>query len=287
MALPTPVGNPCVPSPCGPNSQCQVKGDTPSCSCLPEFIGSPPNCKPECITNSECPYNKACINMKCKDPCPGACGQNAICQVVSHVPRCSCLSGYNGDPFIQCYIQQGKNNECLIIEHSNYLFKANIYNNFNYIADPVPIEYLSPCEPSPCGTNAICKEQNGAGSCSCLPGFEGNPYDGCRYECSLNTDCASNKACIRNKCQNPCPGSCGANAECLVINHLPMCTCYNGYTGDPFKYCTMIPPQSKILIIIIFIIYIFFTLVLNYIFFYFSNSIRTQHPLYPITVWTK
>lgn len=109
MALPEPVGNPCVPSPCGPNSQCQVKGDTPSCSCLPEFIGSPPNCKPECISNSECSYNKACVYMKCKDPCPGSCGQNAICQVVSHVPRCSCLSGYIGDPFIQCYIQQGKN----------------------------------------------------------------------------------------------------------------------------------------------------------------------------------
>lgn len=46
--------------------------------------------------------------MKCKDPCPGSCGQYAICQVVSHAPRCSCLPGYVGDPFAQCYIQQGK-----------------------------------------------------------------------------------------------------------------------------------------------------------------------------------
>lgn len=108
MALPEPIGNPCIPSPCGPNSQCQVKENTPSCSCLLEFVGSPPNCKPECITNSECSYNKACVNMKCKDPCPGFCGLNGICQVVSHAPRCSCLPGYTGDPFIQCYIQQGK-----------------------------------------------------------------------------------------------------------------------------------------------------------------------------------
>lgn len=130
-----------------------------------------------------------------------------------------------------------------------FILSINIYINiqiiFFILADPVPIEYLSPCEPSPCGSNAICKEQNGAGSCSCLPEFLGNPYDGCRYECTINTDCASNKACIRNKCQNPCPGTCGSNAECLVINHLPMCTCYNGYTGDPFKYCTIIPPQGK------------------------------------------
>lgn len=105
--IPLPVGNPCVPSPCGPNSQCQVKGDTPSCSCLPEFIGSPPNCRPECITNSECSYNKACINMKCKDPCPGSCAVNAICQVISHAPTCHCQPGYVGNPFTYCSIQQG------------------------------------------------------------------------------------------------------------------------------------------------------------------------------------
>lgn len=106
--VPLPVDNPCIPTPCGSNSQCQVKGDTPSCSCLPEFIGSPPNCKPECITNSECSYNKACINMKCKDPCPGSCAANAICQVISHAPICHCQPGYVGNPFTFCSAQQGK-----------------------------------------------------------------------------------------------------------------------------------------------------------------------------------
>lgn len=105
---PIPIENPCVPSPCGPNSQCQVKGQLPSCSCLPNFIGSPPNCKPECISNGECPYHLACKNMKCKDPCPGTCGQNAQCNVISHTPQCICYPGYIGDPFTQCTIQQGK-----------------------------------------------------------------------------------------------------------------------------------------------------------------------------------
>lgn len=102
------MGNPCIPSPCGPNSQCKVQGESPSCSCLPQFIGSPPNCKPECITNSECAYNLACTNMKCKDPCPGSCAPNAECHVVSHSPICKCRNGYVGDPFSQCVIQQGK-----------------------------------------------------------------------------------------------------------------------------------------------------------------------------------
>lgn len=105
---PVTLQNPCIPSPCGPNSQCQVNGNSPSCSCTPNFIGSPPNCRPECVSNNECSYNLACINMKCKDPCPGSCASNALCNVISHTPRCSCPPSYNGDPFTQCILQQCK-----------------------------------------------------------------------------------------------------------------------------------------------------------------------------------
>ncbi|CAH1999189.1 unnamed protein product, partial [Acanthoscelides obtectus] len=101
-------------------------------------------------------------------------------------------------------------------------------------------ELRNPCEPSPCGANAVCKERNGAGSCVCLPEHIGNPYEGCRPECVINSDCPSNKACIRNKCLDPCPGTCGQNANCQVINHLPSCTCIPGYTGDPFRFCSII-----------------------------------------------
>lgn len=30
------------------------------------------------------------------------------------------------------------------------------------------------------------------------------------------------------------------NAECLVINHLPTCSCNPQFTGDPFTYCRII-----------------------------------------------
>ena len=130
---------------------------------------------------------------------------------------CVCVVGYTGDPFTQC---------------------SQPVQNY-------PIERPQPCSPSPCGSNAVCREQNGAGSCTCLPEYFGNPYEGCRPECVLNSDCPSNRACIRNKCQDPCPGTCGQNADCQVVNHLPSCTCRSGFTGDPFRYCSPIPVESK------------------------------------------
>lgn len=100
--------SPCQPSPCGPNAVCQVVNNSPSCSCKPEFIGAPPNCKPECISNSECGSHLACIERKCRDPCAGSCGSNAECHVVNHVPSCICSKDFTGDPFVQCIARQRK-----------------------------------------------------------------------------------------------------------------------------------------------------------------------------------
>lgn len=97
-----PPTNPCQPSPCGPNSICREVNSHAVCSCQPNFRGSPPNCRPECVVSSECTQDKACVNQRCIDPCPGTCGVNAKCQVVNHSPICSCAKGYTGDPFVRC-----------------------------------------------------------------------------------------------------------------------------------------------------------------------------------------
>lgn len=97
--------NPCIPNPCGLFATCQDHGGYPSCSCLPQYTGPPPNCRPECVISAECPSNKACINEKCRDPCPGSCGVGALCTVNSHTPNCYCPSGYIGDPFSMCTIK--------------------------------------------------------------------------------------------------------------------------------------------------------------------------------------
>lgn len=104
----------CTPSPCGPNAKCQMIGGSPACSCLENFIGIPPNCRPECVLNEECSSHEACINQKCKDPCPGSCGFEAKCHVLNHVPICTCNDGYTGDPFVRCNLLPPCKNDIFI-----------------------------------------------------------------------------------------------------------------------------------------------------------------------------
>lgn len=101
------------------------------------------------------------------------------------------------------------------------------------LIDVVAVQKVDPCNPSPCGANAVCN----SGICTCLAEYFGDPYKECRPECVLNSDCAKNKACNRNKCVDPCPGVCGQNAECSVYNHVPICNCIPDYYGDPFTVC--------------------------------------------------
>lgn len=104
---PPEIIDPCKPSPCGQNAICRVINDSPSCSCLPEFVGQPPQCRPECVISDECSNALACINNKCKDPCTNVCGINAECRVVSHTPNCICIQGHVGNPFTRCSPPEG------------------------------------------------------------------------------------------------------------------------------------------------------------------------------------
>lgn len=206
--------DPCEPSPCGPHSTCRLSGDSPVCACLIGYKGTPPNCRPECVSNNECDYSLACVNNKCSDPCRGTCGINAECRVVNHSPMCICQVGFIGDAYSQC----------------NPVIVQN--------------EILKPCEPSPCGSNAFCRERGGVGACQCLSGYFGNPYEGCRPECLVNTDCPLNKACSQMKCIDPCPGTCGVNAFCQTNNHMPNCICQAGYSGNPFSHCRILQERK-------------------------------------------
>lgn len=90
-----------------------------------------------------------------------------------------------------------------------------------------------PCNPSPCGPNAICNN----GVCTCVPEHQGDPYFGCRPECVISSDCPRDKACSKNKCIDPCKGTCASNAVCDVVNHIPMCSCPQRTTGNAFYNC--------------------------------------------------
>ena len=114
--------NPCIPSPCGPNSQCRVIGVQAACSCLPNYIGQPPGCRPECTINAECSSSLACINERCKDPCPGSCGDNARCSITNHNAICTCEFGYEGDPSTHCRPIPPPRKKFIILLKTNWEF---------------------------------------------------------------------------------------------------------------------------------------------------------------------
>jgi hypothetical protein len=227
----------CARNPCGINAVCKERNGAGSCSCLPDFYGDPYiSCRPECTMNNECPMNKACIRTKCQDPCPGVCGQNAICHVRNHSPVCTCIDGFRGNPFESC----SRIPESKIFLWLSLFFLETYLQIFLTQVREEPI--TDPCHPSPCGPNSQCRKVSNVAVCSCKPSYIGSPPN-CRPECVLNADCSLDKACNNQKCRDPCPGTCGINARCQVVNHNPICSCNNGYTGDPFIRC--IVEESK------------------------------------------
>lgn len=123
-------GDTCQPSPCGPYSNCRVIDNHAVCSCQPNYIGSPPSCRPECVVSTDCSPNMACINQRCKDPCIGTCGVNADCRVINHNPVCICAIGYSGDPFFGC-VKEGKSQ--VYLNHCLNIFVFLVY--FEYLKD--------------------------------------------------------------------------------------------------------------------------------------------------------
>uniref|UniRef100_A0A182VD83 EGF-like domain-containing protein n=1 Tax=Anopheles merus TaxID=30066 RepID=A0A182VD83_ANOME len=138
------------------------------------MLGTPPNCRPECETDQDCPSNRACFNQKCRDPCVGSCGYNAQCSTRNHRPECYCVDGFEGDPYSGC--------------------------------NPVEIEHtpIDPCRPSPCGPYSQCRNVNEHAVCSCQANYIGSP-PACRPECTVSSECALDKACIKQSCLDPCP----------------------------------------------------------------------------------
>ena len=233
------IVEPCNPSPCGINAVCNELGDRASCTCIRDYTGNPyVECKPECVVNAECPRHLACVNQHCVDPCPGVCGYHATCHVNNHIANCRCDPGYTGDAFIGC-------SRITTRKTLGIIQKDGILICVCLIAAPAPTEVIDPCNPSPCGQNAICTARARAGACQCIPEYFGDPYVACRPECTINADCPAVLACQNLHCVDPCPGVCGTNAQCRVVNHAPTCTCNPGYRGDPFTACSLIPQSES------------------------------------------
>lgn len=141
------------------------------------------------------------------------------------------MDGYVGNPFTSCSPKPPERKLFKVYD----LYGRTVLNvSFYKATTPPPLD--DPCIPSPCGPNAECNN----GVCSCISEYQGDPYVECRPECVLNSECPRDKACIRNKCTDPCPGTCAENAICEVHNHVPMCHCPEKMTGNAFFECRAI-----------------------------------------------
>ena len=57
-------------------------------------------------------------------------------------------------------------------------------------------------------------------------------------DCTSDSACPDHLACIREKCENPChTTTCGRNSECEARDHTAICTCLEGYVGNPYANC--------------------------------------------------
>lgn len=85
-------------------------------------------CHLECVQNSDCSLNQACLNNKCVNPCNGACGTDASCDVINHYPVCFCDQGLQGDPFVHCQPKRGGMNETYTILNHNVAIDSHMYD---------------------------------------------------------------------------------------------------------------------------------------------------------------
>lgn len=105
---------------------------------------------------------------------------------------------------------------------------------------------INPCiDGNPCSRTAQCLAQNHKAICTCPDGLIGDPFTNCykepvsTAECTHDSECSIDLACINKKCQNPCAEAnpCARNAECRISYHRPLCYCPPGWGGDPQTMC--------------------------------------------------
>lgn len=218
----TKTENLCNSLSCGGNSKCDIINGKPSCFCLPDYHGSPPNCYQKnstllntsstCSINADCPLNEACIGNRCRDPCNDSiCGINSECQIKNQVVSCKCRPNYTGNPFVEC-IEMSKptvaTTECQI--NSDCSPSTACINR----------KCVDPCFKA-CGREAICNVSNSLPVCSCPSNFSGDPYLECQ---PLETNKTTNSMCDEH--------TCGPNSQCNVGNGTITCSCLPGFSGN-------------------------------------------------------
>lgn len=118
-----------------------------------------------CKADSDCVYDKACINSNCLNPCTThSCGHGAECIVQAHKPHCICPAGTQGSPMVSCV--------SVVCQYNEDCADHEACDRLNRRCRPV-------CEQDTCAEQATCLAQSHQPTCTCLSGFQGNPYIEC------------------------------------------------------------------------------------------------------------
>ena len=269
--------NPCDVSYCTPLASCSVISHKPFCSCPEKHRGDPTDpqigCYPiECDATKDCSNQQKCDlkSLRCYDACRdldcghGSCradkheascfcqeGYEVVknkCQDIdecssnnqychgtarcANLPgsyRCTCPEGYLGD----AYSTRGKGctPKASCLAHSDCPISSSCTNG----------QCVDPCVQF-CSADATCKVIDHVPTCSCPPGWRGDGrQSGCvKLQCLENIDCSASQSCVNGNCVDVCSlsGACGSNSDCKTLNHIPLCSCQNGFSGDPRIGCS-------------------------------------------------
>lgn len=256
--------NACRGKRCGQNAECVATSHQHHCECNPGFEGNADSvqigCRPRdiCKSDSDCRSTEICrTNQRgikdCIDGCVEVlCGRNAMCTVSDHIALCTCQSGYFGD---------ANNKDLGCTRQPDHICESDHQCPSNAVCRPNNRgikDCFDGCESVHCGVRAKCITENHQSQCVCVDGFVGNAYDlvkGCElpHECSGDSGCLTDQVCrpgtdgIR-RCVSVCLyADCSITAECIGQNHIAVCRCPAGYTGDPIdvqKGCTLIIPNK-------------------------------------------
>lgn len=169
----------------------------------------------------------------------GACGDNALCKTILHKPRCTCPQCYVGMPHLSCRVDPG----CETTQPRPLIPISCIKDNdcpSNLACNRPTSTCQDPCKDDrfKCQGNKRCEVRHHRPVCVCKSGFVVNEFGELtcapvNKECTRDSDCASNLACIGGICLNPCtslrsPNSqlpCPSNKTCDVLDHKPICIC--------------------------------------------------------------
>jgi hypothetical protein len=228
---------------CGINAQCQSTNHHAICSCPHQYEGDAHiECRyrviiqtHECLQDEDCAGDKVCSNNQCINPCrdQNSCGRGAFCYVERHKIHCRCPDNFNGDPNILCSPIEPTKVGCRAV--SDCSKSESCINE----------KCINPCN---CGPNAECSVTSHIPTCRCLPGFIGNPIQGCiKAGCDSDSECDQDKTCYNKECINPCLVSdpCAISATCFGQNHRSACKCLPGLQGNPFDRCERVECYSN------------------------------------------